>query len=61
VQGLAGRLAALDPQATLRRGYAIVTRDEDGQPVSEPGQVAPGVRVQVQTRGGTFGAVVDDQ
>jgi exodeoxyribonuclease VII large subunit len=54
----AGKLAALSPRATLRRGYAIV-RSESGL-VRTAAEVAPGVRVDVQLGEGGFGARVED-
>ena len=50
-----GRLAALSPKATLRRGYAIVRRD--GIVVSG---VEVGERVDVELAAGGFGARVED-
>jgi exodeoxyribonuclease VII large subunit len=50
-----GKLAALSPKATLRRGYAIVRRD--GSVVS---RVAVGERVDVELAEGGFGARVED-
>jgi exodeoxyribonuclease VII large subunit len=58
LEGLAGRLRALSPQATLARGYAIV-RAGDGV-VRAGSAVAPGERVDVQLAEGGFGAVVEE-
>jgi exodeoxyribonuclease VII large subunit len=58
LEGLSGRLAALDPQATLRRGYAIVHRCVDGVVVVSPAQVARGDRLDVRVRDGSFEAGV---
>ncbi len=52
------RLAALDPQATLRRGYAIVRRLPQRQIVLSPAQVAAGDPLEVQVRDGCFEAEV---
>jgi len=57
-EALAGKLAALSPKATLRRGYAIV-RAEAGV-VSSSAAVAPGLRVDVELAEGGFGARVED-
>ena len=54
------RLAALDPQATLQRGYAIVRRLPEGRVVVSPAQVAAGDHLEVQVRDGTFPAEVVD-
>jgi exodeoxyribonuclease VII large subunit len=50
------QLRALSPQATLDRGYALVT-DADGQVVRASPQ--PGTRVDVRVRSGRFAATVD--
>jgi exodeoxyribonuclease VII large subunit len=54
LDGAKGRLAALSPRATLRRGYAIVRRD--GRVVA---RVAVGERVDVELADGGFGARVE--
>ncbi|HYM15177.1 MAG TPA: exodeoxyribonuclease VII large subunit [Dehalococcoidia bacterium] len=59
VQGVGGcvwRLKALDPFATLDRGYAIVQRA--GVVVSSVAQARPGDAIDVRVRDGTFGAQV---
>lgn len=58
LEGLAGRLRALSPKATLARGYAIV-RTEDGIVLSAQA-VAPGSRVDVELAEGGFGARVEE-
>jgi exodeoxyribonuclease VII large subunit len=58
LEGLAGRLRALSPQATLTRGYAIV-RTEEGI-VRSASSLAPGGRVDVELGEGGFGARVED-
>ena len=47
VERLAASLSALNPQATLARGYSIV-RDEQGAVVSSPGQLHPGSGIRLQ-------------
>ena len=59
VDGLAGRLRALSPKATLGRGYAIVRSDE-GAIVRSTGAIAPGGRVEVELAEGGFGARVEE-
>ena len=49
--GLAGRLTALSPLATLGRGYAMVERP-DGRPVSSAAALSPGDRVQLRLHDG---------
>jgi exodeoxyribonuclease VII large subunit len=58
LDGLAGRLRALSPRATLERGYAIV-RTDDGI-VRSIRAVAPGSRVDVELAEGAFGARVEE-
>jgi exodeoxyribonuclease VII large subunit len=58
LDGLAGSLRALSPQATLGRGYAIV---RSGDAVVRSGSaLAPGERVDVRLAEGGFGAVVEE-
>jgi exodeoxyribonuclease VII large subunit len=45
--GLEGRLAGLDPQATLARGYSIV-RDTHGALIRDSRQLNPGDRLELQ-------------
>lgn len=52
------QLRALDPEATLARGYAIVQRVDTGQPVTKVGHVQSGDAVAVRVSDGTFDAVV---
>lgn len=56
--GLELQLRALSPQATLDRGYALVT-DADGMLVREP--PATGSRVHVRVQSGEFDAEVRDE
>ena len=58
LEGLAGRLRALSPRATLARGYAIV-RTEQGIVRAAQG-LSPGERVDVELAEGAFGARVED-
>ena len=53
-----GRLGALSPRATLRRGYAIVRAHE--AIVRSATVVRPGERVDVELGEGAFGARVED-
>jgi len=52
-------LAALSPQRTLDRGYAVVT-DAQGAVVRRASQVHPGDRVQVRLAAGRLAAAVTD-
>jgi exodeoxyribonuclease VII large subunit len=52
------RLSALNPEATLARGYAIVRRLDDGRVVKHIAQVSPGDRLSVQVSDGEFKTAV---
>lgn len=58
ITALGGRLQALAPSATLRRGYAIVRRGEEI--VRDAGSLRTGERVDVELAEGGFGARVED-
>jgi exodeoxyribonuclease VII large subunit len=50
--GSSAQLAALNPLATLGRGYAVIRRAAGGQIVSDPSQVAAGEALVVTVAGG---------
>ncbi len=52
--GYLRRLATLDPKATLRRGYAVVTRYPAGDVIYSKGQVAEGDLFKVAVADGSF-------
>jgi exodeoxyribonuclease VII large subunit len=54
------QVAALSPQATLDRGYAVVQR-ADGALVRDPAEVADDERLQVRVAGGRLPVRVDRQ
>jgi len=58
LEGTAGKLVALSPKATLKRGYAIVRTES--HVISSAAEVAPGGRVDVELAQGGFGARVED-
>ena len=58
LKGREAQLAALSPTAVLRRGYAIVRR-EDGRPIPAAAQVAEGERVVIQWHDGRRRAKVE--
>jgi exodeoxyribonuclease VII large subunit len=60
VNGLAGRLATLNPLATLDRGYAIVRHVETGRVVTSVGQAIAGELVAVRVQDGEFEATVNE-
>jgi exodeoxyribonuclease VII large subunit len=61
LHGLSLRLSALNPEATLARGYAIVRHKDDGRVVSRVGQVSPGDPLSVRVSDGEFEAAVQDR
>jgi len=52
------RLASLDPEAILKRGYAILT-GEDGSTIYQVGQTAAGDTLQVRVSDGLFEVIVN--
>ena len=58
LDGTEAKLAALNPLATLDRGYAVVRRAADGQVITAPQQVASGDTIEVTVQGGAFDARV---
>ena len=56
LQGVENRLAALNPQAVLERGYAVVMKNR--QAISSRSQVREGDALQVRVRDGEFNARV---
>lgn len=58
LQGVEGRLANLNPAATLARGYAIVTEAKTGQIISSVAGRAVGDDVNIQFGDGSVGATV---
>ncbi|HET8626766.1 MAG TPA: exodeoxyribonuclease VII large subunit [Thermomicrobiales bacterium] len=60
VQALARQLAALDPQAVLGRGYAVVTDRDSGAVVAGVAGATPGRALRVAVADGVFAARVTD-
>ena len=58
-ENLIRALHAISPQATLDRGYAIVTRDEDGALLREANQVQSGDMIQTRLAHGRLLSQVD--
>ena len=54
-ESLQTRLASLNPQAVLNRGFAIVTFQENKTVVSSVSQVTPGDELNVRVKDGEFG------
>jgi exodeoxyribonuclease VII large subunit len=61
LEGLHTRLAGLSPTAVLKRGFALVTRQADGQLVTSTRRVVNGDALRVRVSDGTFDARVSDQ
>jgi exodeoxyribonuclease VII large subunit len=61
LNGLWLRLSALNPDATLARGYAIVRHFGDSRVVSSVRQVGPGDRLSVQVSDGEFETTVQEE
>jgi exodeoxyribonuclease VII large subunit len=55
----AASLAALAPQATLERGYAIVRREADGAILRDPADAPAGTRLALSLAAGNLGATSD--
>jgi len=58
LKGWERRLQSLSPLAVLRRGYAVVTRRQDGALVSTVERVQPYEEILIRVSDGQFGAVV---
>jgi exodeoxyribonuclease VII large subunit len=57
---LSAQLAALGPETTLKRGYAIVSRVRDGRALTDSHEVDPGQRVSIRlAMGSLVGEIVE--
>ena len=56
VASLAGKLGALNPADTLRRGYAVVRLANDGIVLTSPDQAPSGTRLEISLASGSLGA-----
>jgi exodeoxyribonuclease VII large subunit len=61
LSGLAHKLAALNPLSVLQRGYAVVTRADDGVLIHSARQATGDLNLTVRVADGAFGAVVSDK
>jgi exodeoxyribonuclease VII large subunit len=61
VKGMTRRLEALSPLAVLARGYAVVTRKNDGSVVSRIAMAKPGEQVRVRVSDGQFDAEINKE
>jgi exonuclease VII large subunit len=59
--GMRRRLEALSPLAVLRRGFAVVTRKDDGSVISKVAQVKPADAITIRVSDGQVDAQVTDQ
>lgn len=57
VENRADRLRALDPKATLRRGFAVVQHGESGRVVTSTGQAVPGDALYITVADGAIPAI----
>jgi len=60
LNNLSERLQALDPQAVLQRGYAIITRAADGRVITRVGQVGTDELVKLQLSDGHLHARIQN-
>lgn len=58
--GLAGRLNALSPLATMSRGYSVCISESTGDVVREASYLGPGQRVRVELHRGSIRCSVDE-
>jgi exodeoxyribonuclease VII large subunit len=58
VKGMQKRLESLNPHAVLRRGYAVVTRKDDGSVVSRIAQAKVGEQVHIRVSDGQLDAEI---
>ncbi|HLF74996.1 MAG TPA: exodeoxyribonuclease VII large subunit [Anaerolineales bacterium] len=61
VKGMQKRLAALSPLAVLGRGYAVVTRKDDGSVISRVAQVDSGEQILIRVSDGQMDAEILDR
>jgi exodeoxyribonuclease VII large subunit len=57
--GVVLRLQTLNPESTLKRGYAIVSRRDTGDVVTRTTQVSSGASIDVRVSDGRFAGTVD--
>ena len=59
IGALARALEACSPLATVARGYAILTRADNGELVQSIAQTAPGDRLHARVRDGVLAVTVE--
>ncbi len=60
-QSRVNALHKANPEAILQRGYAIVTRSEDGTPILRERDVKPGEGIRIRLKEGDLAARVEDK
>ena len=60
LRALARSMEAVSPLATVARGYAILTRDDDGSLVRSPLQVRPGDTLKARVQDGVIDVTVNE-
>lgn len=58
--GLGHRLESVNPDAVINRGYAIVTRRDNGRVVTSVRQVVNGDKIHIRVKDGGFTAITDE-
>ena len=58
IKGMQRRLEALNPNAVLARGYAVVTRKDDGSVISRVAQAKEGQPILIRVSDGQIGAEI---
>jgi exodeoxyribonuclease VII large subunit len=61
LKDLYSHLTALSPQSTLKRGFALVTNQLNGNLVTSTNDVAGHLPIQIQVGDGSFGATVNQE
>lgn len=61
LHGMERRLEALSPLAVLARGYAVVTRKDDGSVVSRVAQAQPGQQITIRISDGEVDAEIKNR
>jgi exodeoxyribonuclease VII large subunit len=61
IKGMQRRLEALNPNAVLARGYAVVTRKDDGSVISRVAQAKEGQQVRIRVSDGQIGAEIKNR
>lgn len=60
LEGISGKMQALNPRSVLERGYAIVVRERDNTVVTEPSMVDTDEKIAMEFSRGRLRATVDE-